>query len=900
MRRLRVLLCRLWGLFRKAGLERDLEDEFDFHLDMEIAENLRQGMSPADARRAALRRFGGVARAKEIYRETGSVRGVEILLQDVRYSLRMLRKRPGFTAAAVLSLALGIGATTAIFSVVDALLLKPLPYPDPGRLAILWPRSPGANAPREWFSPGHYVDIQTENHSFTEISISQGRNGILAGREQPERVEALRTSSNLFHLLGARPLFGRLLIADDDQPGKPVVVVLSYGIWKRLFSSDPKIVGKAILLNGLVNNGGAGRDKNQYTVVGVLRPEVQLNDEVLPAVVSIKEMEVFLSLPLAGNALTNRRGDKYYNLIARLKPGVTMSQAQADVTLIANRIRDRDKRDGTFTISVVPLLDQVVGNVRRTLLLMLGSAALVLLIACVNVANLLLSRAAGHQKEIAVRVALGAGRLRLVRQMLTESTLLGLMGGAAGVLIAEWSLYIVRTVNPGNIPRLEAIALDGGVLAFTFTISILTGLIFGLVPALRTGNVDLNSALKAGGRNTRGDGGIRTSRHRAGSLLVVSELAFSLILLIGAGLMIRSFMRLQSVPPGFNTDHVISMHLAGARSQDDLDQKVSRIPGVRAAGGVSWLPFTSNDYGWNYIGAEGFTPKPGEEVQADLQSATPGYFRTMEIPLLKGRFFTDRDAAPNTQPVVLVDEKCAQRFWPREDPIGKHVWIADPFARSSGNWREAQDPMTIVGVVGAVKPHGLDLDSRIVLYGPSIGINQYLVARTASDPALAAGAIVREIRALNPAIIVYDVRTMQDRMNDSLAKQRFSTVLLCAFAMFAMTLAAIGAYGVTSYLVTQSTHDIGVRIALGAQRGSILRLVVIQGLELAGTGIVAGIIGALALTRVMASLLFGVGPTDLMTFSGVPLILAAVALLATYLPARRATQVDPMVALREE
>jgi predicted permease len=816
------------------------------------------------------------------------------LLQDFRYALRTLRRSSGLTLVIVLSLAIGIGANTAIFSVVNALLLKPLPYPDPDRLAILWLRSPGVNIPQDWPSPGQYIDIQIENHSFEEMSISQGRSGTLVGLDQPERVEALRTSSSLFHLLGAKPLYGRLLIPEDDKPGKPAVAILSYGFWKRLFSSDPNIVGKSITLNGV--GAGTGTDKNQFTVAGVLGPEFMLNDEVMPTVASIRRMEIFLPLPLGPNAV-NRRGDENYNLMARLKPGVSMSQAQADIGVIANRIREKDKRDKTFTISVVPLLDQVVGNVRRAVLVLLGSVALVLLIACANVANLLLARSTGRQKEVAIRTALGAGWQRLVRQLLTESVLLGLIGGAVGLLIAKWSLYVVRTINPGNIPRLELIGIDSRVLAFTFGVSILTGIVFGLAPALRGAKVDLNSALKSGGRSTQGDGGFRTSRHRLRSLLVVAELAFSLMLLIGAGLLIRSFVRLQSVSPGFNPDRVISMRLGESgrrfRNPDEavqlyrrLDQRISSLPGVKAQGSVSSLPFTSS-VGWGGIDVEGFTPQPGQELQVDQRQATTDYFRTMEIPLLKGRFFSDYDTMPNAQRVVLVDEKFAQRFWPRDDPVGKHVW------------RDPKKQFTVLGVVGTVKQYGLEVDGRIVVYWPALD-SEYLVARTSSDPAAAAGAIVREMHALDPTTPVYDIRTMQDRMSDSLARQRFSAIMLGAFAAFAMVLAAVGVYGVMSYLVTQGTHDIGVRIALGAQRSSIVKLVVRQGMELAIAGIVAGLIGAAALTRVIASLLFGVSATDLVTFSAVPLILAAIALVATYVPARRATRIDPMVALREE
>ncbi|MGB2715664.1 MAG: ABC transporter permease, partial [Vicinamibacterales bacterium] len=457
-------------------------------------------------------------------------------LQDIRYALRTHRRSAGLTFDIVASLAIGSGANTAIFSVVNALHLKPLPYPDPERLVVLWLRSPGINIPQDWPSPGQYIDIQTANHSFEEMSISTGGTGTLIGGDQPERVEALRTSPSLFHLLGARPLHGRLILADDDA-----VAVLSYDFWTRLFSSDPGVIGRSITLNGIT--GGTGEARNQFTVVGVLPREFMLNDEVMPTVASIRRMDVFLHLRLGADAV-NRRGDENYNLMARLKPGVTAEEAQADISVIAANIREKDKRDRTFTISVVPLLDQVVGNVRRPVLVLLGSVALVLLIACANVANLLLTRASGRQKEVAIRTALGASWIRLVRQLLTESVALAVVGGAVGLLIAKASLQAVRTINPGNIPRLDVIGIDGTVLAFTLGVSVFTGIVFGLAPAARAARVDLNSSLKGGARSTQGDGGFNGSRRQMRSLFVVAEVALSLMLLIGAGLLIRSFVRL--------------------------------------------------------------------------------------------------------------------------------------------------------------------------------------------------------------------------------------------------------------------------------------------------------------------------------------------------------------------
>ena len=487
-----------------------------------------------------------------------------------------------------------------------------------------------------------------------------------------------------------------------------------------------------------------------------------------------------------------------------------------------------------------------------------------------------------------------------LRNCLTESVLLALIGGAAGVLLAQWSLDVVRAINPGNIPRLEDIRINGAVLAFTFGISLLTGFLFGAAPAWRAMKVDLNTALKSGGRSGQGDGGLRVTRHRLRGLLAVSEVALSLMLLVGAGLLIRSFVRLQSVPPGFATEHVLSMQVAanGTRYRqpkpvvqfyNEIADRITRLPGVISEGVASVLPLTGA-VGWGGINVEGFTPAPGQELQVDIRVASTDYFRTMQIPLRRGRFFSEHDTQ-DTQPVAIVDDRFAERFWPRDNPVGKRVWF------------NPKKPFIVAGVVGTVKQYGLDNEGKIVVYFPhqqQPGSGMFLVARASSDPASLAGAIVREIHAVDPNVAVFQTRTMQDRLYDSLARQRFSTVMLSAFALFALILAAIGVYGVMSYLVTQSTRDIGVRVALGAQRGNIIGMVVRQGMELAVVGIAAGLIGAAVLTRVMASLLFGVSATDAATFSAVALVLALIAMLATYIPAQRATKVDPIVALREE
>jgi len=813
---------------------------------------------------------------------------MQIWLQDLRYAWRTLGKNVALTLVILASLAIGIGANSAIFSVVDALLLRPLPYPDPGRLAAIWLHSSRIGIFRDWPSPGEYIDIQNQNHSFEQMALAQSRLFTLTGREQPERVEVLRTQSSLLKMFGAKALLGRLLLPEDDAPGRSPVAVLSYQAWQQLFGSSPRIVGQSIVLDG-----------SPFTVAGVLQRGFVLDSEVLPAEGPMDKVDIFVPLPLGPDA-EQRRGDENYNIVVRLKRNVSLRQAQADIDIIAARIRKKDGRDSSFGMDVIGLQDQVVGDVRRSLLVLLGSVALVLLIACANVANLLLARAAGREKEVAIRTALGASRQRIARQLLTESVLLGLLGGAAGLLVARISLSLVRAMNPGNIPRLGDIRINGAVLAFTFAIALGTGILFGLAPVWRALKVDLNSSLKAGGHSGQTDGGLHIKRHRLRGLLVVFELSLSLMLLIAAGLLVRSFVRLQNVAPGFTTDHVLTMEVAVndpkyhqdqalANFYREIDARISRLPGVVADGTVSALPLTGS-VGWGGIQVQGYTPPRGQELQVDLRTASVNYFRAMQIPLIAGRFFTEEDTLERPQ-VAIIDQKFAQRFWPKNDAVGKHLWF-DP-----------KKPITIVGVVGMVKQYGLGTEGKIAVYfpqlqGPDRGM--FLVARASSDRADLATSITREIHSVDPGAVVYGIRTMKDLLYESLARQRFSATMLGAFSAFALLLAAVGLYGVLSYLVSRSTHDIGILLALGASRGNIIGLVVRQGMQLTLIGILAGLAGAAVLTRVISSLLFGVSALDAATFVAVPALLAAVAFAATAIPAWRATRVDPMVALREE
>lgn len=809
-------------------------------------------------------------------------------MQDFRYALRMLHKNLGLTSVIIASLAIGIGANTAIFGVVDGLLLRPLAYPRPERLANIWLHSPAIGIFMDWPSPGQYIDLQQQNHSFEQMAIAQSRQVVLTGLEQPRRLDGLRTQSTLLQMLGAKALLGRTFLPEEDAPGKPSVAILSHRAWLRFFNSDPSIVGKSITLNG-----------NAVTVVGVLQRDFMLNAEVMPSEGPMDKIDVFQPLPLGPDAAQNR-GDENYNIVVQLKPSISIRQAQADVDIIAARIREKDKRDASFGMHIVGLQEQVVGDVRRALLVLLGSVSLVLLIACANVANLLLARAAGRQKEVAIRTALGAGWQQITRQLLTESILLSILGGAAGLLVARLSLYVVRTINPGNIPRLEDIGINGSVLAFTFALSFVTGILFGLAPVWRAVKVDLNNSLKAGGRSGQSEGGLYVKRHRLRGLLVTSELALSLMLLIGAGLLIRSFARLQAVAPGFTTSHVLTMEVAasGPKYKDDkplanfyreIETRIAHLPGVVAQGTVSVLPLTGS-VGWGGINIEGYTPPPGQALQVDLRSASEDYFNAMQIPLVAGRFFDDRDTLDRPR-VAVIEENFAKRFWPNGDAVGKHIWF-DP-----------KKPITIVGVVGVVKQYSLDVDGKIAVYfaeqqGPGSGM--FLVARTSSDQAGLASAMAGEIHAVDPDVVVYGVRTMQERLYNSLARQRFSSIMLGAFAAFALLLAAVGLYGVLSYLVSQSTREIGILVAMGAQPANILRLVIRQSMQLVVIGIVAGLVGSVALTRVVSSLLYNTNSYDPATFLAVPSLLAMVALAATVIPAWRATTVDPMVALREE
>ena len=815
--------------------------------------------------------------------------------QDVRFALRSLAKQRWFFLAAVASLAIGIGANTAIFSVANSLLFRPLPYDSPDRLAILWNRSPGLGITQDWFSTAQYFDIKTQHHGFEQLAIAIGGNYNLTGKGDPERVGVMRVSSNLLPMLGANPALGRLLTPDEDLPGRPATAVLTDGMWARRFGRNPRIVGKSIILNG-----------QTYEIVGVLPLGFSLPQENLPLLYGTEQAEIFLPLPLAASA-SQVRDHEDYNIIGKLKRGVSVSQAQAEMNIITARLRrefpENYPPNGGLTFSIVPLLEQVVGNVRRSLWVLLGSVGLVLLIACANVANLMLSRALGRQQEIAVRSALGATRWHIVRQLLTESLVISLCGGALGVLICLFSVRWIHILGTKSIPRLQDVGMDGRVLLFTLLLSFLSALLFGLVPALRVSSLDLHSTLKDASRGSAGTSALWGRGNNFRRLLVISELALSVVLLIGAGLLIRSFARLQDVSPGFNPHGVLTFDLTmtGRRYNDkqailntyrELWDRLEHSPGAIAAGGVTSLPL-SEAFAWTPITVEGRTPLPGEKfLNADERLVSGHYFEAMEIPLRRGRFFNDQDDA--TKPIaVIVDEYMAEQLWPGQNPIGKRIHIVE--LPSKDPWQ------TVVGVVGRVKQDSLDSNPRIAFYlahtqFPTRAMTVAFRGRTSPDALLS--ACKNALHNLDPDLPMYYVRTMEQRVGESLARRRFSMLLLGMFASVALVLATIGIYGVMAYLVTQGTRELGIRIALGASPRNILSLVVRQGMALAFAGVTLGLAASSLLTRLIRTLLFDVRATDPLTFGGIAIFLAIITLLACYIPAQRAARIDPLVSLR--
>jgi putative ABC transport system permease protein len=822
---------------------------------------------------------------------------VETLLQDIRYSARTLLKTKGFTAAAVLALALGIGANSAIFSVINAVLLRPLPYLSPDRLVIVseTDMQPPVSSDRLPAAPANFVDWREQNQVFENIGACANNIFNITGAGEPERIMGMFATAGLFDVLGVKPVLGRVYRGEEDKPGGDRVVILSHSLWQRRFGSEAGVLEKTIVLNN-----------EPYTIIGVMPPGFQSVTRI-PDGVALADSELWIPLGSTANAaeFISNRDIHLLAVVARLKPGVTRDQAQSEMTTIASRLEQTYPDTNTgLGASVTPMHEEVVGKTRPMLLVMVGAVGFVLLIACANVANLLLARSAGRQKEIAIRTALGATRSRLIRQLLTESLLLSVVGGVVGILLALWGVDILRAVGPRDIPRLRDVGLDAGVVGFTLAVSILTGMVFGFAPAFQASKPDLNGALKEGSRGSTGS----FSRSSLRSLLVVTEVALALVLLIGAGLMIRSFVRLQQVSPGFNAENVLTMDLALSVNKyakpeqqaafiQNVLQKIESLPGAQAAGITSSLPLGRGDSSGPFR-FEGLpTPAPGEAPTASFRAVSPHYFEAMGIALMKGRAFTEQDRA-GAPDVMIINEALARRYFPDEDPVGKRL-IGNRLQLLGGD----EVTREIVGVVADVRHFGLDAEARPEMYFP---YNQdpwpgaYVAVRAASDPAAMAAAIRNQIWAVDKDQPIYNVKVMGRRVAESTMQRRFNMLLLAVFASVALALAAVGVYGVMSYSVTQRTHEIGIRMALGAQSADVLKLVVSQGMALALAGVGVGLGAALALTRLMSSLLYGVSATDPVTFAVIPLVLTGVALVACFVPARRATKVDPMIALRYE
>jgi predicted permease len=817
------------------------------------------------------------------------------LAQDLRYGVRGFLRSPGFTAATLLSLAIGIGANTAIFSVANALLLRPLPYRDPDRLVILWNRSPGLDITQDWFSTAQYFDIRNNHHGFEQLAIAIGGKYTLTNDGEPERVGVARVSSSLLPLLGGRALLGRIFSPDDDASGRAPSAILTYDFWQRRYGGDPHMAGKTVILDGI-----------PYPVAGILQSGFRLPHQILPILTGPDQVEIVLSLPMpAGAAQVRTRED--YTIMGRLRRGVPLQQAQAEMNALTARLR-RDYPDiyppnGGLTFTIVPLLDQVVGDTRRPLAVLLAAVGFVLLIACANVTNLLLTRAVARQKEIAVRAALGAARSRILRQLLTESLALAAGGGALGVLFAWLGVRWIQALGAGSLPRLHEISIDPRVLLFTLAVSLGSGVIMGLAPALRSSRLALSGTLGNASRGSSG-GALWGRGNHLRRLLVVAELALSVVLLIGAGLLIRSFARLNRVPPGFQPSGVLTFDLAMAGRKynsgaavlgayHELWERLQALPGVTAAGGINSLPFT-DQFSWTPIIIEGRVPPPGEKfLNADTRISGGRYFEAMQIPLIAGRFFNQEDTADKPR-VAIIDEFMAREFWPGQSAIGKRIQVV--YLRSGG-W------LTIVGVVGRVKQDSLDADPRIAFYMPQTQAPSRamtVAVRTGADPLALAGAAKRAIQRLDPELPIYSVRSMGQLVAQSLAPRRFLENLLTLFAAMALVLAALGVYGVMACQVSQGTHELGIRIALGATRRTIVRMVLGRAMTLAVCGVVTGMAAALALTRLIRGLLFGVEALDAVSFATTALLLALVTGLASYMPARRAARTDPLTSLRSE
>ena len=810
---------------------------------------------------------------------------MDSLAREIRYAVRRLLRTPGFAFIVVLTLALGIGANSAIFSVVNAVLLRPLEYRQPEQLVTVEHFYPSLNSLRAPVSAPGFRDYKAREHVFERAAVETGWSPNLTGDGEPERLTGARVSADYFATLGIIPRLGRSFLAEEDEPGRNRVVILTDGLWHRLFGGERSAVGGTLTLNG-----------ERFEVIGVLPPGSRAFFN--------RNAELFTPLALEPAQFTdNRRTTEWLHFVGRLRSGVTVERAHADMRSFAEQLKQQypDPYPTDWSLNVVSLQEQRTGNVRPALLVLLGAVGFVLLIACANVANLLLARGASRIKEVAIRSALGAKRWHLVRQLLAESVLLAVTGGALGLLLAWLGVRALVGLNPGNLPRADEIGVDTAVIAFTLALSLLTGILFGLVPALQASRPNLQESLKEGGRSASDDRGGKAIRRT----LVVAEVALALILLAGAGLLIRSFARLSGVSPGFEPANLLTLQVSLPRTTyrsdtlqiafyDQLLSRLASIRGVRSVGGTSEIPFGGS---WNTssFNVEGFQPAEGQPGPwGDVRVVSPGFLQALGAPLIRGRQFTEQDGH-GAPPVAIVDDELVRRYWPNDDPIGKRIFFGAPGDTS----RYA----SVIGVVGHTKHEGLDAENRIQLYLPlrQRGMPFLMLAvRTTGDPMAVLPAVREAIWAVDRDVPISQVRTMEQLVETSLGQRRLSTLLLSLFAAIALSMASIGIYGVMSYSVTQRGREIGVRMALGAQRSSVLTLVLRQGMLLTLLGVAIGLAGAFAVTRLLESQLFGVPASDPATFVAVALLLSAIAAAATLIPAWRASKMDPVEALRSE
>ena len=876
---------RLRAFFRPGARARELREEMELHLELD-AMDYRAGPAavPDEAPWAARRRFGNITRYTEETRDMSGLGFVDMLRQDVRFAIRTFRHAKGFTAVAVATIALGIGATAAIFSVVDAVILKPLPFPDADRIVMVWMDNRRLGVHEDLHSYPNLADLKAQNRSLQYLAPFRQAGVNVTGNGEPQRLAAGVLPAEALAALGARPMLGQLYTAANEVQGSDAVALIGHGLWASTFGSDPSIIGKSIELNG-----------RKRTVVGVMPPGFAFPTE---------RTQVWLPLVISDAAKT-ARSSYFLSAVGKLRPDVSVERARTDLGAIAKRLEEQYPANRDYGVTVTPLPEQVVGpTLRTTLWIMLGAVAAVLLIACANVANLLLSRAAVREREVTVRMALGASRRRLVRQLLTESVLLSVLGGALGLAIALGVLRVLPAFAPADLPRMENVGLNGTVLLVTSIVTLLTGMLFGLVPALQSSRTHLGATLREGGRaGTAGRGGLRLRRG-----IVAAQLALVVVLLTGAGLLLRTFVTLRRVELGFTTDNVLTFNvqLAGAKYPraaqatqffETLLERLRALPGVQGTGTIStmMLSATPNSTG---IAAEGRETRQ-DDNEVTFDAISPGFFAAIGARLVAGRDFTaaDRDSAP---PVAMINEHMKKRYWPNGSAVGKRF----RFGSSSSPNDSTQNPwITVVGVVGDMRRTGVDKEVRdeaFLPYRQNADPAQLVVVRTAKDPMSIVALVKQSMRSIDPDQPISNLQTMEQMLAGLVAQRRFSMALVGAFAVLALTLAVIGAYGVTAYLVSQRTKEIGVRLALGAEPSRVSKLVVGEGMRVAATGVVAGVIIALVTTRLASSLLYHVSPRDPLTIGVVVLTLLGVSALANYLPARRAARVDPLTALRQD